>query len=654
MATTKLSVFLGGLTRAMAAEAWMDWSDRELVERFLTAGDEAAFAALMRRHGPMVYRVCWRVLQHDQDCEDAFQSTFLVLAQKVRTVKNRDSLASWLHGVAQHVALKAQAQAATRRRHERQARKLYAGPPDEIAWRELRTVLDRELARLPEKLRQPLILCYLEARTQDEAASQLGWSKSTLLRRLEEARTTLARRLARKGFALSVPLAAVLLSDCAVSPALPSQLMPRICGAALAVASGKAAAGPVSAKVASLTQGVLDTMFLSKFKTAVMAALLAGLLTGAGILVHQPLASNSLAQEPRAARPASKADARPGPAASTPVWREGASLRGHTDRVSAVAISPDGKLLASGGWDADVILWDRATEKVKARLHGHKEPISGVAFSPDGRLLASGSLNMTKQVGEVKVWDVASGKERAAFKLGEAGGAVWSIAFSPDGKLLAASGDLGRVPGPDDEDRTFGVVTVWELATSKEKATFKEDVLMIRDVHIPAAVSSVTFSPDGKLLAMSILNQVKVRQLATQKVVLTLEEPAKEEELLAVGSAAPMFVTAVFSPDGKSIATAHARAGVKLWDVDTGKERTALAKPEGEGWLVGGPLAFSRDGKTLVTLNNRNRNKDGFHVTSGEVNLWDSSSGKLRQRLAAFDAMLTSVAMSRDGRMLAV
>jgi RNA polymerase sigma factor (sigma-70 family) len=114
----------------MVAETLKDQSDRELIDRFLARQDEAVFEVLMRRHGPMVYRVCWRVLQHSQDAEDTFQAAFLVLAQKLRTVRKRDSLASWLHGVAHRLALKAKAQAATRREHERRASASRAAPPD--------------------------------------------------------------------------------------------------------------------------------------------------------------------------------------------------------------------------------------------------------------------------------------------------------------------------------------------------------------------------------------------------------------------------------------------------------------------------------------------------------------------------------------------
>src|SRR5262249_40120236 len=151
--------------------------------------------ALVRRHGPMVYRVCWRVLQHAEDAEDAFQATFLVLARKLQTVRKRDSLASWLHGVAHRVALDARAQNFRRRRREERVVNSPPASPDDLTWSEVRTALDAELARLREPWRLPLILCYLEGRSQEDAAKQLGWSKSTLLRRLEEARAALGRRL---------------------------------------------------------------------------------------------------------------------------------------------------------------------------------------------------------------------------------------------------------------------------------------------------------------------------------------------------------------------------------------------------------------------------------------------------------------------------
>src|SRR5262245_66135461 len=134
MVTAHLSDFLRRLTCGMAAERLRDHSDRQLVETALAGRDEAAFQAVVHRHGPMVYRVCWRVLQHPQDVEDAFQATFLLLAQNLRTIRKRDSLASWLHGIAHRVSLKARSRQAARQRHEEISRVSEAVVGEDASW----------------------------------------------------------------------------------------------------------------------------------------------------------------------------------------------------------------------------------------------------------------------------------------------------------------------------------------------------------------------------------------------------------------------------------------------------------------------------------------------------------------------------------------
>src|SRR5262245_59707050 len=238
MAPTTLGGFLRRLKQAMVAESLVLLSDRELVERFLATHDEAAFQAILHRHGPMVFRVCRRVLPSEQDAEDAFQATFLVLARAARTIRKQTSLASWLHGVAYRAALKARTSALRRRKHEAQAQAAAtaAALPEEVSWKELRSVLDEELARLPEGLRAPLVLCYLEGLTQDEAAQHLGWSKITCRRNLARARAILGERLTRRGVTLSAALFAPLISECAGPASLPPALVASTAEAATALA----------------------------------------------------------------------------------------------------------------------------------------------------------------------------------------------------------------------------------------------------------------------------------------------------------------------------------------------------------------------------------------------------------------------------------
>jgi RNA polymerase sigma factor (sigma-70 family) len=283
----------------MAAEIVRDQSDRQLVEWLVVERNEAIFEAIVRRHGPMVYRVCWRVLQHEQDAEDAFQATFLILARSLHSLRRHASLASWLHGVARRVALKAGAQAAARRRHEQKAVKF---PPEDVPWRELRNVLDAELAHLPEKWRLPLILCYLEGNTQDEAAKQLGWSQRTLRRRLMEAKAALGRRLTGRGVSWSAALSAVLVSHCVATGALAPALVHSTAEAATSLAT-------VPASVTALTEGVLTTMVVCKIKMVTAAlVLMTALALGAGGLLYHTQAVEP--QQPaKAEKPQPKADA---------------------------------------------------------------------------------------------------------------------------------------------------------------------------------------------------------------------------------------------------------------------------------------------------------------------------------------------------------
>jgi RNA polymerase sigma factor (sigma-70 family) len=282
MATATLSGFLQHLRKAMAAETLTALSDRELVERFLESHEEAPFQALLQRHGPMVLRVCRRTLANEQDIEDAFQATFLVLAREARAIRKHESLASWLHGVAYRVSLDARKARARRRKHEAHAA-AGAGTvalTDESGWKELRSVLDEELVRLPERLGAPLVLCYLEGLTQDEAAVRLGQSKSTCRRNLERGRELLGASLTRRGVTLSAALFAPLLSECAASAAVPAALATSTTEAAAALAAGNAVTALATARAIVLAQGLVQPVLTTKVKC--VCVLLFAVLAGFG------------------------------------------------------------------------------------------------------------------------------------------------------------------------------------------------------------------------------------------------------------------------------------------------------------------------------------------------------------------------------------
>jgi RNA polymerase sigma factor (sigma-70 family) len=285
-------------------------TDALLLERFAARHDEAAFAELVRRHGPLVLGVCRRLLRHEADAEDTFQATFLVLAQKAGSVRRGESVASFLYGVALRVARKARVAAARRRLREGTLPDVPA-PGETPAWerRELGAVLDEEVGRLPARYRVPFVLCHLEGRTNEEAARQLGRPLGTVLAQLSRARARLRSRLARRGVVLSGAALSTALAGEATA-AVPPALAGAALRGALTFAPGKAAAaGAVPAGAAALAEGVLHAMFRTKLltaATAVLAVCLAG--AGVGLVAHRALAQKPGTSQAEKERPAPKRD----------------------------------------------------------------------------------------------------------------------------------------------------------------------------------------------------------------------------------------------------------------------------------------------------------------------------------------------------------
>lgn len=289
-------------------------TDGQLLHRFIAERDQGAFALLLDRHGAMVLGVCGRVLDDPNDVDDAFQASFLVLVRKASSIRKTESLASWLYGVAQRTAYKARCSAALRRARERQVPNMpNAEPAGQASWSDLRPVLDEELGRLPEKYRAPLVLCYLEGKTNEEAARHLGWTKGTVSGRLARARDLLRGRLLRRGITLSGSALATLLMQQSAQALVPASLVGATLKAALAVVAGQTLA---SSSVATLTEGVVHAMFVSKMKIAALVLFAVGVIAaGTGMLTarggpgekHIPAASGdklALAPEDQAAKPA--------------------------------------------------------------------------------------------------------------------------------------------------------------------------------------------------------------------------------------------------------------------------------------------------------------------------------------------------------------
>ncbi len=260
-------------------------SDAQLLDGFLSDGDEDAFAALVRRHGPMVFGVCRRLLPSWQDAEDAFQATFLVLARKASAIQPRAKVGNWLYGVAYRTALEARTLLAKRRAKERPLRDVAQPEAVDESWRRLQPLLDSELNRLPDKYRMAIVCCDLQGKTRKEAARELGWPEGTVATRLARGRSLLRARLIRQGVTLSATALAALLSGNGASAIVSKALEIGTIKAATVCAAGTSmATGLVSAHVAVLTQGVLKSMFLTKLKLAAgLLVLLSVLGFGTGV-----------------------------------------------------------------------------------------------------------------------------------------------------------------------------------------------------------------------------------------------------------------------------------------------------------------------------------------------------------------------------------
>jgi RNA polymerase sigma factor (sigma-70 family) len=569
-------------------------TDRQLLEQFVSRQTEAAFAELLRRHGPMVLGLCRRLLRHEQDAEDAFQAAFLVLAQKADSIRRADAVASWLCRVAYHVAAAARARAARQQAVERRAAAAARAGP-EPSGRERRLMLDEELNCLPRKYHAPVVLCYLEGKTHDEAARELRWPVGTVKGRLARARDMLRRRLARRGLTFPAMPAGALLLEQTAGVAVPAALADSAVKAVALCVTGAAAAGVISAGVAALMKGGTRALFLTKLKTAVALLLAVGFLgTGLGFVARQVLAAG-----PAAARGTAEAAALPEPAGkSAGGGREPATLTGHAGAVLAVAYSPRAQLLATASADKTVRLWNARARKEVAVLRGHTAEVLAVAFSPDGPTVASASADKT-----VRLWDPATRKERASLPHPDT---VNSVAFAPDGKLLAtggkdnslrfwdaASGQAARrlqahqepitavAFSPDGKALVEGsadrTVTVWGLDGGER--------LSQTEAH-GDAVTALAVSPDGKTVASASADKTaKLRRLATGQELVTL-----------AGHTGAVLAVA-FDPAGKRVATAGADQTVRIWDAATGKELAALKGHAGEVTA----LAFGPDGTTVFT-----------------------------------------------------
>ncbi len=338
--------------------------DAELLERFRTQGDVEAFAAIIRRHGLGVLAACRKVLTSDADVEDVFQATFVVLLRGAAAIRRDASLSSWLYGVAHRLALKTLEADRRRRRAEQRQLAAVAAEPD-LSLREACAILHEELDRLPDQYRLPLLLCYLEGLSRDEAAQQLGWTFDVLRGRLERGRERLRSRLTRRGVTLSVGLLAAVANS-GTAGVVPD----RVLQATLAASTGR-----VLPTVAGLVQSVTPAVFFGKLHLP--AVLLVGLLCGGlGVaLCMTPPVGDAPAQSARPAKVPQEAVA----AAERPTVADPDSK---PVPVSGKVIGPDGKPVPG----AKLFLFDAELRKTIPQGETNSEGGFALELQPLGDL----------------------------------------------------------------------------------------------------------------------------------------------------------------------------------------------------------------------------------------------------------------------------
>lgn len=620
--------------RKLSRTAESERSDAELLERFALTRDEQAFAALMDRHGRLVLNVCRRTLRQQQDAEDAFQATFLVLARRSESIRKHTALASWLYAVAHRIAMKMQKKITARRGPEVGASARHSLPPAaEAAWRELQVLLEEELAHLPEARRLAFVLCCLEGNSKGQAARVLGWKEGTVASRVAQARKQLQRRLARRGVKLSTVLCGTALTQ--QTSSVPASL-----AAATRQAAADFAAGTLARSASTQALITARTLLRSALvkKMLMVGALLVTAGTGAfawqalqrpsmgdgqGELVFAGESGSGGASGMKHAGETSRVDQHgdplpPGARARLGTIRFRSGLR----PVSAV-LSPDGKLIATTehGYVANLV--DSVSGLVVREIQSLTLGGAGAAFSPDGRLLA-----LTDMLGGIQLYEVASGRlvrtlegtPRAALQI--------TPVFSADGRVLTESVD--GLPVPTDPYEIF----LWEVASGKQIAK----VMPSRNGRVHAALSS-----DGKTLATcgstkfppsAQLNEGRGAQASENAVQLWNVESGKELRRFEIKTSDGIADVA-FAPGDKTIAIAEYAGPALLVDAVTGERLQQFRGLPPWRHGVNPMLKFSPDGKRLA-------------VAGDAMTVWDTTTGKQLLTQQPFAEHVCSVVFPRD------
>jgi RNA polymerase sigma factor (sigma-70 family) len=650
-------------------------TDAELLTGYATGADGRAFAALVRRHGPVVLAVCRRALG-GPDADDAFQAVFLQLARRAGTLRDPRALPAWLHRVAVRVARRALA----RRRPTAPLPGDLADPADPLGgviWRDLRRVLDEELDRLPERLRAPLVLCLLDGLPRDEAAARLGCSLNTVRRRIDAGRERLRAQLTRRGVG-PLALALAALDGGGLRAVVP----PALGAAAVRLGGGRAGVAPVVAALAADSPPRLLRAF-----TLVSVVLVAGSV--AAVATPHPSAQPPVL--PTAVLTPNPVPPDFGALPAGAVRRFADDRFRHPGGIVAAAVSADGRRVATLSPQVLQIA-DLATGlpfrriPIKDGEHGYYST-PGLAFSPDGRFVAC-ALNDKLTA----AWETDTGREVFRRPERKAG---WALCqFTADGKLvLQDSGRLrfldvpsgkevaGRAVGGATQLSRDGTVFV-EVEKERERVALGDAVTgkvahrLAVSTAADGSENGLALSPDGRRLAV-VHDRREVQVWDAAAGTKTAAFPIPDG---AVVKGEPAYMVG-FSADGAVVLLGTSAGTVHRWQISPAKELPALHVPLGRRVRLMHPTA---DGRTLVTADGsgavtrwdvatgtRVGSAAGYnrsiHVCvvpagkqlvvadhAGRIDLWDATTGTLVRTVAPAGRTLTALDVSPDGRQLAV
>lgn len=562
-----------------------DGSDGDCLARFLDGRDEAAFAELVRRHGPMVYGACRRVLANGPEADDAFQATFFVLARKADTI--RGNVRSWLYGVAVRVSQKARVQAVRRRVRQMAAAKPEAvlSPPTD---RDLWAVLDEELARLPEELRQAILACDLNGLSRSKAAAELGWPEGTVVKRLTKARETLAARLTRRGISLGGGALAIALAETATA-AVPGALLLDTARQAVSFAFG---GGGGSHAVQNLAEGVMRSLKMSVLKVWFAVGLLAVTLAGGGLM---------LAEGPGESKggPPAAAAVKPEPGKAGTMWKERYAVEYTGSLPVSVAFSPDGKLLLTGDTAGEVMALilgnDNPTYRWKTKVEGSH---AAAAYSADGKRVYA-----TTRHG-VRVLDAADGKEVGRIEAKDSNPiALGVFPFKLVGGMLTQT----RIVFGNSRGYS---VKFWFENVANSNGTIETSTAAKGAAPKDPAAVPLAVDPKGRSAIMTGPLDPETKTNVLWAYVCGDYEKGSPGNRVMAGHEATV-VSAAWAKDGATAVTGDADGRVIVWDAATMKETRRVEL----GSRVAA-LAISDDGRRTAAY---------VLGKTGEVFVWDTA-----------------------------